>query len=267
MRIQGQLDGDILINLLQYLNLNGSSGVLRLTTGLGTQGEVFTENGQVVHAATGQATGMKALVTLLRWNQGRFSFEAGVSAAQRSIDKPLDALLLEVAYETDVEDLGSEQLLGSTVLTPTSGSRRQSREEAVTLPLLALKVLPLLDQKIELREVAERIGAPLEEVLDAAQVIVSSGLASPHRSASVSTEFIHNLTSLVRDIIGPLADIVVDEALYDLNLTADSVPEDQLPELVRRLGQLIEQERSDWRTAYDRQVSELLRRSGYGTRR
>ncbi len=262
MRIQGQLDGDILINLLQYLNLNGASGVLRLTTGLGSMGEVFTENGQVVHAASGELTGRRALVTLLRWTQGRFSFEAGVTAPQRTVDKPLDALLLEVAYDTDVEDLGSEQLLGSTVLTPVaSQAGRRSGEQAVTLPVLALKVLPLLDQNVDLAAIAQRIGAPLPDVIAAAGVIVSSGLATPHRSASVSAEFIHSLTALVRDIIGPLADIVVDEALYELNLTADSVPEDQLPELLGRLGSLIEQERSDWRAAYDRQVRELLARN------
>lgn len=264
MRIQGQLDGDILINLLQYLNLNGASGVLRLRTGLGSTGDVYTRNGQVLHAATGDLTGQKALVTLLRWTQGRFSFEAGVTAPERTIDKPLDALLLEIAYQTDVEDRTGEMLKASTVLMPAANSgNRTSVDVDVTLPVLALKVLPLLDQNVKLSTIARRIGAPVEDVLAAADVIVRSGLATPHQSASVSPEFIHNLTALVRDIIGPLADIVMDEVLYELNLTQGSVPEDQLAELVANLGGAIEQERSDWRAAYDRQVAELLRRSGY----
>jgi len=267
MRIQGQLDGDILINLLQYLNLNGASGVLRLRTGLGSEGEVFTENGQVVHARTAELSGMKALVQLLRWKQGRFSFEAGTEPADRTIDRPLDALLLEVAYETDVEDLEQEpreeQLDGSTVLMPLSSpSTRRGRDRGVTLPVLALRILPLLDRNLDLNSLARRIRAPLEDVLNAAQVIVDSGLAAPHRSAHVGTDFIHSLTALMRDIIGPLADIVLDEALYDLNLTAGSVPEDQLPELIRVLGEAIEQERRDWRAAFDSQVAALLRRSG-----
>ncbi len=268
MRIQGQLDGDILINLLQYLNLNGASGVLRLRTGLGSTGDVYTQGGQVTHAETGDVTGQKALVTLLRWSQGRFSFEAGVQAPQRTIDKPLDALLLEIAYQTDEEDRSGEKLTASTVLMPAASSgNRTAGETDVTLPVLALKVLPLLDQNVKLSTIARRIDAPIDEVLAAADVIVRSGLATPHQSASVSPEFIHNLTALVRDIIGPLADIVMDEVLYELNLTEGSVPEDQLSELIGKLGSAIEQERSDWRAAFDRQVAELLRRSGYLGRR
>ncbi len=267
MRIQGQLDGDILINLLQYLNLNGASGVLRLRTGLGGEGEVFTDSGQVVHAVAGSQSGTSALVNLLRWKEGRFSFEAGVQPATRTIDKPLDALLLEVAYETDVEDLSQERLTGTTVLMPVRNPGGRRGREGVTLPVLAIKILPLLDRNIDLATVARRIRAPLPDVLSSAEVIVSSGLATPHSSASVSTEFIHSLTALMRDIIGPLADIVMDEAFYDLNLTPGSLPEDQLPELLAHLGEAIEQERSDWRAAFDSQVATLLRRSGLADRK
>lgn len=260
MRIQGQLDGDILVNLLQYLNLNNASGVLRLQTGLGSEGAVYTSGGQVVHAVTGQLTGVKALITLLRWQQGRFSFQTGESAPAVTIDKPLEALLLEVAYESDVEDTAVEELHGSTVLMPAR--RHATPHQGVTLPMLAIRVLPLLDSNISLQAVAARLRTPLPEVLDAARAIIAAGLAHPHRSANLSQEFIHSLTTLVRDIMGPLADIVMDEALYDLNLSDGQVPEDQLPDLLRLLGLTIGQERSDWRDAFDRQVDELLRRHG-----
>lgn len=255
MRIQGQIDGDILVNLLQYLNLNNASGVLRLQTGLGAQGEVYTEAGQVVHAAAGDLSGMRALIRLLRWNQGRFSFEAGVRAPQRTIAKPLESLLLEVAYETDVEDVFREQLDGSTVLVPAP----VGAEHGVTLPVLAIRVLPLLNSRTTLATVAERLRAPVPAVVAVAEAIVDAGLAHPQSSAFLGQEFIHSLTRVVRDIIGPLADVVMDEALYDLNLTDGEVPEDQLPHLLRTLGQAIAQERSDWRDSFERRVDEMLR--------
>src|SRR5690625_7234931 len=95
MRIQGQLDGDILINLLQYLNLNGASGVLRLRTGLGSEGEVFTENGQVVHARTAELSGMKALVQMHRWKQGRITIVAGTDTADRTLVRTQGTKLLD----------------------------------------------------------------------------------------------------------------------------------------------------------------------------
>lgn len=263
MRIQGQLDGDTLVNLLQYLNLNGATGALRLRTGTGGRGEIHTRKGQVVHAVTGSITGREALVMLLRWTEGRFSFEAGVAAPQQTIDQPLASLLLEVAYQTDTQvDQPVEKLTASTVLMPVANTSRQQARD-VTLPVLAIKILPLLDQNARLSAIARRIGAPVEEAVAAAEVLVHSGLATPQLSANVSPEFIHNLTALVRDIIGPLADIVMDEVAFELNVTDGSVPEDLLPEFIGSIGNAIEQERSDWRAAYDREVAELLRRSGY----
>jgi hypothetical protein len=256
------LERDILVNLLQYLNLNSASGVLHLQTALGSQGEVFTVSGQVIHASSPNASGIEALVTLLRWDQGRFSFQAGVDSPARTIDKPLDALLLEVAYLTDTSAGSGEQLQGSSVLSPAPSPSKSRTGESVALPLSALQVLPLLDSKTSLSGIARRLTLSVEDVPAAAQAIVQAGLARPQSSADLAPEFIHSLTLLMRDIMGPLADIVMDEALFDLNLSTGPVPQDQLPELLEALGQEISQERSDWRAAFDSQVDELLREHG-----
>jgi hypothetical protein len=256
------LERDILVNLLQYLNLNNASGVLRLQTALGSQGEVFTVNGQVIHASTPTASGMEALVTLLRWDQGRFSFQASVDSPTRTIDKPLDALLLEVAYLTDVSVGSGESLKGSSVLSPVLSPSATRTGESVALPLSALQILPLLDSATNLSSIAKRLELTPEDVLTAAEAIVQAGLARPQSSANVAPEFIHSLTLLMRDIMGPLADIVMDETLFDLNLSTGPVPQDQLPALLEALGQELSQDRSDWRESFDSQVDELLRRHG-----
>jgi hypothetical protein len=256
------LERDILVNLLQYLNLNNASGVLRLQTALGSQGEVHTVNGQVIHAASPNTSGIDALVTLLRWDQGRFSFQAGVESPTRTIDKPLDALLLEVAYRTDISAGSGESLKDTSVLSPVPTPPASRTGESVALPLSALQVLPLLDSRTTLAAISRRLDMAITDVQTAAEAIVEADLARPQSSANLAPEFVHSPRRVIRDSVGPLADIAVDEALFDLNLSSGPVPQDQLPALLEALGQEISQERSDWREAFDSQVDELLRRHG-----
>lgn len=259
MRFQGQLDEDVLVNLLQYLHLNASTGVLRLHSGRGVQGEVYTERGQVVHAVLGDQGGLAALVALLHWKAGRFVFHSGAPAPSRTIDKPLEALLLEVAYRTDVGGDGEpEPVTAASVLAPV-GLQQGEQGRSVALPLTAIRVLPLLDGVTPLSGVAAQLGLDVAEVVSAAQVILANDLARLDAGRTLDPGFIHNLTDLVRDIMGPLADIVMDESLDDLNVTATAVPEAQLPALLEILGQEFPEE---LRGTFEERLGSLLRSYG-----
>lgn len=259
MRIQGQVEEGVLINLLQYLNLNAATGVLRVQSSLGVRGEVFTEAGQVVHAATASHEGTHALVAILGFKGGRFAFQADVRSQRRSVDKPLEALLLEVAYETDQSPgLAQERVRADTVLAPISipGGQQGKR---VALPLVAIRLLPLLDGITPLGAVAARLGAELGEVLRAADLLLENDLAAFSEGRMLEAEFINNLTELARDIMGPLADIVIDDSLYELGFSAAAVPEARVSSLL----ELMEQEFPDQlRAAFRERVGALLRAHG-----
>lgn len=200
---------------------------------------------------------------LLRWDQGRFSFEADVASPERTINKPLDSLLLEVAYRTDTEAGSAEALRATSVLTPVAAPAAARTGENVELPLVALQVLPLFNARRSLADISQRLDLPVNEVLMAANAIIKAGLARPQSSAHIAPEFIHSLTRLLRDIMGPLADIIMEEALFDLNLSTGPVPQDQLPALLEALGQEVSRERSDWRGIFTARATELLERHGF----
>ncbi len=259
MKFQGQLDEDVLVNLLQYLHLNRASGMLLLLDPRGSRGHVFTRNGQVVHASTDDAEGVQALVTLLKWQQGRFAFQPDVTVPRQTIDIPLDALLLQVAYRRDLRDSQVPHLGERSVLVPTSITG-MSPNGSVALSLIAIKVLPLLDGRLSLGEIQQRLKLPFAEVHAAARDIVRNGLAAVRGSAPIDSDFIADATVLMRDIMGPLADIVVEDALYEMELTAETVPESQLPELLGKLRQ--EFQRDDWREEFTARLGPLLAKYG-----
>lgn len=243
MRLQGQLERDSLPNLLQYLSMSTATGVLRLSSG-GRTAEVFLDRGALVHAAAGTSQGTEALRQLLRLSRGTFWFETGVAAPRRTVSSPLNALLLELAYETDVEDLRRPEggaLAADTILVPASA--RDGRTGNLTLPLTAIRALPLLNDGLRISELAGRLGVEVEEMLAAADVIIRSGLAEVRSAAEVGPALLEGITSVLRDIMGPLAEIVLDEVLFELDLSAGGIPEARLPELLERLAAAAEAER------------------------
>lgn len=258
MNFQGQLDADVLLNLLQYLHLNRSSGLLRVQEARGSQGAIYTHAGQVVHAATGDVTGVDALVAVLRWRSGRFAFREGQVAPVRTIEAPLDALLLQIAHRTDEDDRGTIVVDAETVLT--SQEPEGAEAGSVALSRDAVRLLTMLDGRSSLGALAERARVPHERVMAAARELVENGLAEASAGAMVEAEVLHNLTALLRDIMGPLADIVMDEVLDDLGVTTSTVPVRQVSVLVERLDR--ELERDDWRAEFRARSAPLLERYG-----
>lgn len=101
--LQGRLGDGVLANLIQYLALNHASGCLQVVDDDAGRGRVYMMRGRVEHVEVGNAVGLPALTVLLGWHEGRFSFRVGVEARRRTIDLPVDALLLQASYGRDVD--------------------------------------------------------------------------------------------------------------------------------------------------------------------
>ncbi len=101
--LQGRLGDGVLANLIQYLALNHASGCLQIADEDAGHGRVYLMRGRVEHVDVGDAVGIPALTVLLGWHEGRFSFRVGVEARRRTIDLPVDALLLQASYGRDVD--------------------------------------------------------------------------------------------------------------------------------------------------------------------
>ena len=250
---QGQLEEGVLVNLLQYLALNSASGVLQLREASGTSAALYFHQGQLVHAVNGELEGPTALAPLLGWHAGRFSFHAGTPSPKRSIHTSLDSLLLKAAFEADITvDESRSALDERSVLSPrpfTSGT------QSVSLSLRSLHLLRQFDGQLTLGQIGERLQLPLADVIKAAEELVKQDLVEVKDAAAAPTAFIDAVTRLARDIMGPVADIVVEDTLYELGFAPDRLPQPAVPEF---LGALARQfQREDWRRAFEVKAAKL----------
>jgi len=119
-------------DLLQLLAMNGRTGALRLFGQ--AMGRVFLDEGRIVNAVSGRASGRKALFRLLAWDDTEFRFDAGPEALESvatEIHDPTDSVLVEGLVERDELQRLKGKLPGlDQVLGAVAGSRGSSAAEA-----------------------------------------------------------------------------------------------------------------------------------------
>ncbi len=231
---QGELAEGVIANLFQYLSLNRASGQLQVRHRSGQVGNTFFEEGRLVHATSGDERGIPAIAQMLQWTDGRFGFRASVAPPERTIKLSLDSLLLQAAYQADLSTSTPVSLNGHTMLVPSTDDEQFA---TVSLSLRALHVMRHLDAKTPLDEVAAALGISLSEVVAASQELLRQGIVSIAQGEVVDSEFVAEITQVSLSIMGPVANIIVEDTLYDLGLTPDRLFASAIPEFITALQQ------------------------------
>jgi len=92
------LSGDL--SLVQVTNLLPSMQMARMTGKLTFESahcrtHVFFEDGAPVHAYSEEEEGTEALLEVLTWKEGHFNFQPKEAAPKKTVDQPLDTLMLK----------------------------------------------------------------------------------------------------------------------------------------------------------------------------
>jgi CheY-like chemotaxis protein len=89
-----------LLDIIQMECLSLSSSVLRITRGT-LVGKIWIVGGELIHAETEGAVGETAFRRILEWKSGTFENLPPELEHERTINKPVNALLLEMAQAMD----------------------------------------------------------------------------------------------------------------------------------------------------------------------
>jgi hypothetical protein len=90
-----------LVDLLQALTASRRTARLRVEDGHGAAGEMAIEKGRLVDARLGEEIGKEAFFMISSWTEGRFTVRADDPPAEKTIDAPLEMLLLEICRRRD----------------------------------------------------------------------------------------------------------------------------------------------------------------------
>jgi len=172
--ITGEIGEVGIQNLLHMFLTTVPTGTLTLQDGE-REGVIGFEDGMLCFVRLGSASGMKALIRLLSWTQGRFEFHATLDAVEeREAPAPLEAFLLEAARFLDEGARIDKSQLPPGATPSIAGA--DTEEEA--LSKVETTVLELVRAGFSIGRMVELIPEPDPEIYRALVSLSESGAIS-----------------------------------------------------------------------------------------
>jgi hypothetical protein len=165
MAFQGSLAELHLPDIIQLISVSGKTGVFHLTDGQ-LRGEIYLNEGKIVHAQLEDATGEEAVYALAIWRQGEFRFDPGEPTDRQTITKSNTNLLMEAARRLDEWRVLSKKI-PSTDLVPEF-VMQETREGQINLNTSEWLILSKIDGQRSVKGIAAASGL---SVFDAAKML------------------------------------------------------------------------------------------------
>jgi hypothetical protein len=253
--LQGTLSEGVLVNLMQYLAMNQSTGSLALRRPQGELGQLYFERGKVIHVMVGSHSDVRAMAMMLSWQDGTYTFHPHLSTVQ-TMRSSIERLLLEAVMVADIsKKKGQNPFYEDSILT----AKPLQKDQIVSLSIRAVQLLPQLDGLRTLSEIARAMRLELSDVVSAANELCQQGLTD-NQVTTIAPKFIGGLKDLVVNIMGPMGEIFVDDVLYNLGVSAEALPKRVLPALLHDLEG--EMTHARWRERFGREVKGLCQSYG-----
>jgi hypothetical protein len=165
MAFQGSLAELHLPDIIQLISVSGKTGVFHLSDGR-QSGEIYLNEGRIVHAELEDSTGEEAVYALAIWRQGEFRFDPGGPTDRLTITKSNTNLLMEAARRLDEWRVLSKKV-PSTDLVPEF-VMQETREGQINLNTSEWLILSKIDGQRSVKGIAAASGL---SVFDAAKML------------------------------------------------------------------------------------------------
>jgi hypothetical protein len=262
-----QSDTAKLLDALTYLCSKQRTGKILIQEET-RAGEVFVVKGRITHAQFGPCIGLHALCLMLAWERGTSQFTPKEITEFLTIEMETDrvlALLAERAREWKAINAQTPLNLDAvlTLLPQGSGSIRFKKEEWDSLAMI--------DGKKSLRQISDEMFVAPLDVFKAIKRFREAGLIGEGASAGaeggvLGKDFFAALARELHIAIGPVASIVLEEALAELRETTTSCTAGRVELLLGRLSDAItnEKQQSRFQKAVRALLAEFLSKTEAG---
>ena len=237
--LTGNLEQLALKDILGMLAAGKQTGRLELVEG-SARADLYLASGDICHATAGVHTGEAAVAMVVGWQRGTFRFESHVVASETTISKPLDQLL------ADAQRIWAEREAIIRAI-PAGGSTPRLSNAApagpVTLQPHEWLVITHINGQRTITDIASAMGRDDFAVGKVIYRLIAAKLVDVHTDAPIvvakpttSPAFLRALTQAAASAVGPMASIIVDDAIEDLGASRDAFPRELVSSLVERVA-------------------------------
>lgn len=242
--LSGRLDQLPLIDILKMLSSSQRTGKLRLIQG-GREGEIYLDQGSLVHAATGAMIGEQAVYTMMSWLEGEFSFQPDQESPDESIELATEQILLEAARKTKEWKSIKDMIPSNDIIFKLSPS---GSPETVSLEPAEWQVLAQVNGKRSVKDLTRLLDKNEFEVGKILFSLTKAGLLEVGERKERTPEetldesFFDTLQAEYTEIMGPLGPVIIEDEIKAMGEKRETFARKRGPELVERLSAEIDHE-------------------------
>ena len=258
--LTGNLAQLALSDILGMLSAGKQTGRLELVEG-NAGADIYLSAGIVCHATAGVHSGESAIAMVIAWQRGAFRFESHVAPPEVTITKPLDQLLADARRVWAERDAIARAI-------PSGGSTPRLSSAApggpITLQPHEWLVITHINGQRTISDIAAAMGRDDFAVGKVVYRLVAAKLVDVRvevpvvvAKATTNPAFFRALTAATAVAVGPLASIIVEDAIEDLGASQDAFPREMVSSLVERVAGEITQ--TDKRVQFQQTMLATLR--------
>jgi hypothetical protein len=205
-------------------------------------GEIYLQDGNLVHAVTGAQMGESAIYSLMGWFEGDFNFVSDAEAPERSVEKKAEILLQEAAKQAEEWEKIKKVIPSTDVVFKLSAA---GSANTVSLQPEDWQVLAQVNGAQTVAEIAEAVGRDEFTVAKVLYGLAKGALLEvgekpqARLKATINTTFFGKLEREFIEVMGPMGPLLIDEVIATLGETHDAFPRDRIAELVQGISTYI----------------------------
>jgi hypothetical protein len=260
--LSGNLSSLRLIDVLRILNENVKTGRLHLTNHHDS-GEIYFQNGEIVHAVYQEKIGEDAIYAMLAWSTGDFIFSPHITIENKSFAISTTEVLvrgdsIDKEWESVRDVVSSSDMVFSLSMNSLADVRLNALEWAVLREINGSTTVLAISEKLGCGELEVSKIARKLFLVGLIEIAGQPQLQPPRHGSNVDSMILKDIEGELTKRIGPIAAIILDEYLEKMGETREGFPKERMAELAEYLSQEILD--APRRVSFQQTMVELLKK-------
>ncbi|MEQ8168476.1 MAG: DUF4388 domain-containing protein [Candidatus Eremiobacterota bacterium] len=199
-------------------------------------GEIFINNGKIIHATTEVSSGKDAIYTLLTWKEGTFEFETDANPGKITITADTKEFLADCIKKRKELNVIEELIAHPDEIFKLSGRSTSGR---VSLSTEDLHIISYLDGTKTLREIEKISGKNRYEIFKTLYRLLSFEVVVnvDHKSTSsqeplMTDALLNRIEKRLKTLSGPLTELILQNSINKLGYQKSTLPVSKLDDLI-----------------------------------
>ncbi|MCI0513216.1 DUF4388 domain-containing protein [candidate division KSB1 bacterium] len=236
--LAGTIDKTSLLEILKLLHSGAMTGRLQLGNNY-HKGELYVNAGQITHCVAGEVMGESAVNSMIGWIESNFSFESEIESPEISIQTSTPDLLRDCAEK--LKDWQNIKKVFNSLEIILGLSLRSSMEK-INLESEEWQILAYVNGSRNITEIVELTAKDEFTIAKILYQLYTKGLVEKIEkpvkpgAAVINEAFFTKIETELTKAIGPMAAILIEEAIMDLGETRSAFPNEKIAVLVEKVS-------------------------------